>query len=556
MEIKNTRHVDNFFNEAVNAVFKNPEKTAFFMDGSLGVGKSSNFLMRAMYVVSSSVKPIMKNGNFVRESIWAGVRESENSAVATFIQLLENSIFTPEIMALEDSPVTVSGSHPTIIRINHNLDDGTILDSKIECHGFNNEKAANRLRTREYLGGLIPEAQGVPYHIVETVIERCGRWRTDGMYIEKDIEGELYRLTGVTGLAIVLCDINIPPRPHELYTAWYDVVDKDSLPIMFITPPSPLLRIPFDKASQEVKDKYPVTRYEGKKVVWIPNPKVYNMTRHYEETDSDGNKVAWTGYKYWLKRLHNTDSHVRRYIVGEPDNIGGEAAVYNTFIKNDSTVTSKELLKNGVIYAGFDPGGYAAIELCQIQKDNILHWFKEFIIEPSDRVSTRRLFREFFFPWCRKHLSGYTVHIIPDPASTSLGKNIMTGSEESVLFMIKDEVNKENKTSKQVNYIVKPCYVNNQATNIRINSLGYFIDSGKCTVDPIESPVLVTALGGGYQRKKLASGIISDTINKDNPYSHPAEAAQYAAVNILHDIKKGNKNESKRKPFQLRRSTR
>ena len=543
---QNQREIDPFFEDAVNTVFIEKEKTAFVMDGPIGVGKTTNFLMRTAYQIAQCVKPIKKGKKYVRESLWAGVRESENSAIATFLQVLENSIFTPEIMSMEESPVRQYGSHPAIIEIKHDLNDGTILLMKIECHGFNNEKAANRLRTREYMGGLIPEMQGVPYHIFETLVERCGRWRTKDLYIEKKINGKMYRLTGVTGLAIVLCDVNIPTRPHELYTHYYDISNKNDLPTKFLTPPPPLLHFPVDKVDQKILDMYPVTRFEGAEVVWVPNPKIYNMTRHYEEQDENGDSIPWSGYKYWFKRLHNTDSHVRRYIIGIPDTVGGEAAVYNNFRNDASTQREHEPIFGREVFAGFDPGGHAAIVVGQLRDNNDLHWMKEFIVEPHDRVSTRLIFRDFFFPWCRKNLEGFVVRIVPDPASSSLGKSVMTGQEESVYNMIKDEIKKEMKRHRNVKYIVENCKVHNQATQVRIDSLGYFIDKGKLTADPKQCNNLISALGGGYQRKKLNSGVISDNIDKDNPYSHSAEAAQYVAVNLLYDIKKGRKNEGKK----------
>ena len=539
--------------ELATCITVDAEDSLFVTNGFNLTHNSSNFLMMGAYDVSCHVSPIKKGNKLIRESLWAGIRESENSAVATFLQLLEGSIFTPEVMALENSPVKTIGSHPTVIQIEHDLPDNTILRMKIECHGFNNEKAANRLRTREYMGALIPEAQGVPYHIIVTAIERCGRWRTDGLSIEKKIDGKTYRLSGVVGLAVVLCDINIPERPHALYKNYYDLPDKTGLPRMFITPPSPLLEIPVEKATQQILDKYPVTRFEGRDVVWVPNPKVYNMTRHYEEEDDAGNKIPWSGYRYWMNHLHNNDSHVRRYIKGVPDTVGGDAAVYNTFVKGPETLIEKPITAGKDVWVGFDPGGHAAIEMAQLLSMNTLHFFKEFCVEPSDRVSTRKLFSDFFLPYCRKRLQGHTVIIVPDPASVGLGKSIMTGNEESVLIMIKDEVEKEMKAHPGVKYVIQACKVRNQATDIRINSLGYFIDQGKCTIDPKEVPQLIGAVSGGYQRKKLSSGVISDTIDKDNPFSHPAEAAQYIAVNVVYEIKKGKKRASNDNRSQFRK---
>jgi hypothetical protein len=533
------------------------EDSLFVTRGFNLTHNTTNFLIRAAYEIAQHVSPTTKRGRLVRESTWAAVRESENSAVATFWQILENSIFTPEILAMDDSPVRQHGSHPTMIEIKHDLPDETQLLMTIECHGFNNEKAANRLRTREYLGGMIPEMQGVPYHIFETLVERCGRWRTEKLTIEKEIDGEKHVLSGVTGLAVVLCDVNIPRRDHKLYDNYYDVADKSKLPTMFLTPPPPILPVPIEKANPQVLDTYPQTVYENKEVVWVPNPKVYNMTRHYEEKTRDGANVPWSGYKYWFKRLHNTDSHIRRYILGKPDTIGGEAAVYTSFDKNEHTVRTRKIALTDTVWVGFDPGGYAALEILAEKPGNELHFAKEFYVEPKDRVSTEKLFTHFLFPWCDKHLAGHVITIVPDPASTFLGKNVSMGMTESHLTIMKRAITKENKKSGAVvTYKIQPCRVQNQDTESRINSLGYYLDQQKVTVDPDECPMFLGGLVGGYQHVTLSSGTISDKIDKDNPYSHPVEAGQYPVVNILQALKKAKKNGSNQNRSGIRKAKR
>ena len=183
--INKTRLIDPFFEEAINQIFIHSDKTAFVMDGPLGLGKSSNFVMQGAYSISQLVTPIRKDNKLVRESKWAVVRESENSALATIQQLLSEAIFTPEVMSMDNSPIKVYGSHPAKVLIKHALPDNTILEMHLECHGFNNEAAHNRLRTHEFMGALIFEMQGIPFNIFEVVQERCGRFRTDTLSITK-----------------------------------------------------------------------------------------------------------------------------------------------------------------------------------------------------------------------------------------------------------------------------------------------------------------------------------------------------------------------------------
>lgn len=547
--MRKTRKIDPFFYEAINQPFLHPKKTAFVMDGGLGLGKSSNFVMLGAYTISQCVNPIKKGDRWVRESKWAAIRESEESSASTINQLITESIFSPEVMSLSDSPVQQKGSHPTRIIITHDLPDGTLLEMTIECHGFNNPKAHNRLRTHEFMGAMIFEAQGIPFSIFEVAMQRCGRFRTEKLVIEREIDGKTYQLTGVTGTAIVLADINIPARPHSFYKKYYDVNDKSKLPYMFVTPPSPLLYKPVEQVSDEILDKYPVTRFEGNKVVWLPNPSVYHMTRHFEERDENGDNIPWSGYDYWFTKLHLTDSDVRRYILGKPDKIGGEAAVYQ-FSKDENSVREMDINPNLDIRVGFDPGGHAAIEMMQVTSKKDIYIFKEMYFEPSDRVSTRQIFADFFLPYCEDELQGHKIIITADPASSWLGKSVMMAQSETVLTIMQDEIAKLKKP--RCTYIIEQCKVQNQDVEGRINALGYYIDQRKLIIHP-EAEMMITGLIGGYCKLQTRSGIISDTIDKNSVYSHPIEAAQYPVVNILYEHKqKRRKTNGKQQIKKLR----
>jgi len=178
--------VDPFFDEAINQIFLNPNKSAYFMDGTIGVGKSSQFLMPCAYNIASLVEPQLVNNKQVRESKWLAIRESGAATVATIEQLLE-SIFSNGVLSRDDTPVKKYGSHPTYIEVKHKLMDDTHIKMVIECHGFNDERSLGRIKSREYLGAIIPELQTVPYPVIETAIERCGRWRTEETTISKVI---------------------------------------------------------------------------------------------------------------------------------------------------------------------------------------------------------------------------------------------------------------------------------------------------------------------------------------------------------------------------------
>lgn len=558
--VQKTQYIAPFFEDAVNQIFMQPNKSAYLMDGTIGMGKSSIFLIRTAYTVAQHVEPYYAEGKWVRESLWLGVRESGAAAVATLEQLIAASLFSHKILGRPDSPVRKYGSHPTWLEIKHKLPDDTYLLMKIECHGFGDEVSLGRLQSREFMGAIIPEMQTIPYAVFVIIMDRCGRWRTEETKIVREIDGKKYKLTGVQKLKIVIGDINIPKRDHPLYANYYDVPNKEDLQILMFTPPPPLFNKPVDTIPKDKVDKMlasglaRVTRFEGRDHLWYPNPEAYNMTRHYEEEDDDGNRIPWSGYKYWLNALNRPDSDVRRFIKGLPDTVGGDAAIYKTFDR-DSSVKSYELKKDTVVWMGFDPGGSAAVELCQLRSNTHLHFFKEFFVEPVDGVSTRKLFTNFVFPYCRNNLKGMTVNIVPDPAATTLGKNKSVGMTESIWYQLGDEIKNEMAKHPEVKYVLTPCMVANQSVDVRIDSLGLFVDKGYLTIDK-DCGMLVMAMTGGYKKHQLKSGTISDTIDKDNPFSHPAEAAQYPAINILWNIRRNAKRnqDQGRKVYRLKQS--
>ena len=527
LDYHNKKQVAPFFEDAINEVFLHPEKQMYIMDGAIATGKTSNFLVAGSYALTQCVLPVRQGGRMVREALWAAVRESENSTVATLFGILQDSLFTPEIITSVNSPVKIIGSHPTIIRIEHDLADGTLLRMDIECHGFNNKKAEGRLRSREFMGGLIPEIQTIPWEIAEVLRQRTGRWRTRNTRLEKTINGRKYMLSGAQHLKILLADANIPPRPHPMYDKLYDPPTLEGSPYHIIRPPSPIIPTPIAKVSKAVLDKYPTTRFEKKDVVWLPNPEAYYMTKHFEVDEVDeitGERTllddgsfktkAWSGYGYWYAELKQSDSILRRHIIGIPDTVGGESACYPNFSKTEAT-KKRTFLKTGTVYVGFDPGKYASFVFFQVYPNNQIHIFHEINFEPADHAGTRTQIKDFVAPYIKNTLKGMEVEIIPDPAAWN-----STASGEAPVSILNEFKLK-----------VVHCGVPNQDTASRMDNLGYFIDSGLLSVDPSCTDITY-ALQGGYQFKTTKGGIISDSIDKDNPWSHKAESAQYVGVRL------------------------
>ena len=539
-KISRERYIDPFFNNAINQIFMQPEKSLFVMDGAVGTGKTSEFTVRGAYNIACAIPPIRKGSRNVRESKWAIIRQSEQSAYNTLSNILIRSIFGIETIAADPSIVTSRSMHPKEIWIVHDLPDKTTLEMCVECHGFNTEESYERLKTHEFLGIMIPEMQGIPWSVVTTAIERCGRWNTENIYLQKTINGKTYTLSGANKLKMVIADINIPPRPHALYENWYDKKDKKSLPFLFMRPPQPILPIPVEEVKdlKNLEKKYPKTTYEGMEVLWVPNPKAYNFTRHYEERDiENGKNIPWTGYDYWLSQTHRSDSEVTRYIVGKPDSRSGKAAIYRKFKKSDTTVCEKELQRDRPVYVGIDPGGHAGIMMLQWYADNHIHVFKEFHFTLEDNVSTREQIRDFFMPYCMKNLRGMLLVIIPDPAIMWLGKNRMSTDSESAMNILQSELqnarrNKDNTCS----FKIEPPLVRNQEVLTRIDSLGYFISKGLLSIDP-SCESFIDGLMGEYHYKTIKK-IISDQVDKSNPCCDVVEAVQYPTVNILKHINK------------------
>ena len=521
------------------------------MDGPIAFGKTTNFLWMGAYSIAQCVKPVKRGNRMVRESLWLGISESENSAVARFREAIEDATFSPDAMADRNGPVNIHGSHPAFITINHGLSDGTELKMVIECRGFNHEGAEGTLRSRSYLGALIPECQTVPWPIIEVARQRTGRWRPSDVVIEKKIDGVTRTLTGTAQLKFVMCDANIPARPHAMYEKLYDNVGIEDSVYQLLTPPPPINPIPVETAPTELvqNSTYPKTRFERKDVVWVPNPDCYYMTKHFEtaEHNADGSimtdehgrliTIPWSGYAIWYQELHNSDSIVRRHVLGRPDTVGGDEAIYPTFDR-EVHVKERDFLRGGDVYVGYDPGNYAGVVFMQPYPDGSVHVFHEINFEPADGLTSRAQVEQFVNPYVTAHLQGSKVYFVPDPfaeVDTNQGEGLSAVLSSFGLKVIR-------------------CLVPNQNTQARKNCLGYFIDQALMSVSA-NCPHLIKALSGGYAYKKLRSGMISPNIDKASIYSHIAEALQYPMVNLYRLlVTKPTKKKSKTGMFKLTRT--
>lgn len=540
-DVYRERFIDPFFEECFNQIFLQSDKSLFAMDGAVGTGKTSEFTVRSAYNLSCLVSPIKVGNRNIRESKWCFIRQSEQSAYNTIRGVFNEAIFSPEIVAANPRIITSHSMHPKELHVEHDLPDGTVLRMIIECHGFDNEQSFERLKTHEFLGAMIPEAQSIPWNIVTTAIERCGRWRAATVVIKKQINGKEYILSGQSKLSIVLADINIPSRPHALYEEWYDKKDRSNLPFVFFTPPSPIIPLPKEKATEEIVNKYPSSVFEGDEVVWIPNPKAYNFTRHYEELNDNLERVPWSGYNYWLRQIYRDDSAVRRYIMGFPDTMSGESSIYRNFKRDEKTIQKRELMREKPIYVGYDPGGHSAFICLQIiDRENNLHFFKEFVFTLADNVSTREQIENFFIPYCEKELKRFNIIVIPDPASVWLGKSRMSNVTESALNILHLSFRDANNRG-HCHFKIEPALARNQEEDVRINSLRYFIDQKKITIDP-SCERFIDGLMGGYRYKMTKSKMLSDQVEKEDPSCDVVEAAQYPCINILKNINKVRQN--------------
>lgn len=520
-----------FYESALDVVFQKKQKQLFLMDGTIGMGKTSRWVVDGGVTLALSARPVKIGNRWVRDTRWVTFRESVANAEKTMIHALTSSVFSPEALT-ELGYIKVTGKFPRIITINLPLEDDTYLNMSIWCYGFSSPIYLDTLRSHEFTGGMLPECQGYSFDFAKLACQRSGRYKTRQTVLERIIEGKRHLLTGVTDTKIVLADCNIPPRPHDLYDNIYDNEYLESSVYEVITPPAPLIPVPTRTLKNDIEklkkdNKYTITRFEGEETLWMPNTEAYEMTRHYERAlvDNDGELAydengqlktePFSGYDYWLGEVTKmTDSEVNRYVLGRKSNTTGGTAVYKTF-EQDTHIGVMDVLDDEIIYVGFDQGNYAAFIFMQYNSElETLYIFDELIFTADDKIKTRGQITNHLKPMINNRYSNYTCYVVPDPDAfrdTSLG-------EGGAAILIEQGLN------------VMPCATFNQNVKDRINNLGYFIDAGKLKVHP-SCKTLIAALSGNYQWNVDTRGYVKDTINK-NESSHPAEAAQYPAVNI------------------------
>jgi len=532
------RIVHPFFNECINQAYLSPEKQIYIMDGCVATGKSNNFTFAAPYALSQEVEPILRNGRMMRESMWAAIRESENSSVATIMEILYDSVFPPDVIDSIHSPVKKRGAHPTHIIIEHELKDGTWVHMDIECHGFNNKEAEVRLRSRSFVGCIIPEMQGVPWEIIEVARQRSGRWRPSQVRMRRMIDGKLYTLSGVKQLKLVFADANIPKRPHAMYDVLYDapLTGKDC-PYLVMTVPSPIKPVPVVEIKDStILEKYPQTTYKREKVVWLPRPNYYYLTKHFEQDvlDEEGEPVIvdgirqtvpWSGYEYWFSEIQQNDSIVGRHIIGVPDQIGGDSAIYQTFDK-ETHVAEREFDKRLPVWVGVDLGLFAGWIFIQEYPDDTLHVFHEIVINHSDGLITEAQITDFVVPYKERMLKFNPSKFVPDPA----GRFGNASGVSAVALM------------RKAGLIVENCKAMNQDTDTRRDSLGFYLKHDMITVSE-SCPHVIKGLLGGYRYKTTRSGVVSGMVDK-NEYSHTIEALQYPCINLHRKLTKKLKSKA------------
>jgi len=522
MEYVSTRELDPFFDTIPDLVVRTRHRKQLYLSvGGVRQGKTTNITLRTPYILSHHVVPIMQNGKAVRESLWFAVRSSENAAVETFMEAITDSIFSPEIISMKNSPVNIHGSHPRFITIEHDLPDGTLLRMTLECHGFNTPNAEERLRSRSALGAMVPELQGVPKKVVKTLMERVGTWRPGQCKLEYNLDGKDLIISGASELKMVFADINIEPRPHYTYEMFFDDPNIEKSEYEIIKVPEILIPKPVKEIKSgldELKEIYPTSIFKKETVIWLPNPDAYMMTKHWEREDEKGNKIPWTGYEQWFSKIRtSTESEINRLVLGRPDSIGGEASVYPNFSK-EFHVKEHGYNSGGDIYIGYDPGKASGFTFFQIIDDERIHLFDELYFTANDAIRTRAQIENFLVPRIEEKYSRSKIIIVLDPA----GKNDSSLGESPLEILRENGLHVENLTNAHNK-------ISNQDIETRKSCLEHFIDTHTLTVEP-SCNFTIKALSGGFCYETNKAGIISNNINKFNPFSHIAESAQYAAI--------------------------
>lgn len=402
----------------------------------------------------------------IRRSKWAIVR-------ATYPELMGSTLETwKKILPEEHLHFKLGNREVPSCSIKMQLDDGSIMDLRMEFFALDNPQNVDKLASFEYTAAWLNEAREIPYEVLSHVTGRVGRFPLK-TYAENGEEIPFW--------SGIIMDTNAPDDDHW----WYRLaeVERPNSYRFFKQPPA---LIKNEKTGE-----------------YIGNP------------DAENIKNIPGGYQYYFNMIPGkNEAWIKVYIQSQYGTLSLGKQVYPSFDETIHISTKKLDLIGGLpIIAGVDYGINSAVVFAQLSKFGQLRVVGEIFV---DNITTREFIQDYVKPYVINHFNGMRIEWYGDPAGmTRSNVDGRTCTQEYLSFGIN----------------IQPCATNSpeariQAVTTFLNKRDGFIISANCHN-------LIKGFRGEYCYERLRTSqerfSVSPTKNK---YSHAHDALQYLALSL------------------------
>jgi hypothetical protein len=414
----------------------------------------------------------------VRRTRWAVLRntypELKSTTIKTWLE------WFPFSQMKWDAPISSVIDLP--------LPDGTRVHMEVYFYALERPEDVDKLGSLEITGGWINEAREVAKPILDKLTERVGRFPP--------------KRQGVTWRGVIM-DTNPPDDDH-----WYYQLSEASDPELIEQTrqaESKLREMGQLSANQPL---YEFFKQPGGLLFlnghYEPNPKAENIQ------NLDG------GYGYYFRQLVGKKRNwIRAQLMGQYATVATGKAVYEDSYNDEIHCQKIEPVKGLPIIVGQDYGRTPASALCQMTRRGQFRIFDEVV---ATGMGARVFARDVLKPYLAQNYRDFQIIIIGDPSGNDKRDN-----EEVTCFQIFAEEG----------LLVAPALTNEPLARIEALSkpMMQMIDGQPGFLISPKATMIRKGLNGGYcyDRVNVGGERYRDVPSK-NKYSHPVEAAQYAAL--------------------------
>lgn len=436
----------------------------------------------------------------VRRTRWAVVRATYPELKSTTLKTWQEW-FPGQVAPMRwDAPITSVVNLP--------LGDGSRVEIEVLFFPVETPADIEKLSSLEITGAWINEARELPVEVLHKLTERVGRFPP-------------VKEGGASWRGVIM-DTNAPDDDSW----WYGLAEGSDAAMaeQMAVVEEKLKALGYLRPGQKLYEffKQPGGLIEVRGAL-EPNPAAENIA------NLDG------GYAYYFRQAAGKKKNwIKAQILGQYATTHSGRAVYEDHYNDDTHCKDAGPIRGLPLIIGQDYGRTPAAAICQITKDGQFRIIDELV---AVGMGARVFARDILKPHLAQFYRDYQNIIVGDPSG-----NDPRDTEEKTCFQIFAEEGLP----------VVPALTNEQMA--RIEALSYFMDlmrggEPQFLVTP-RARAIRKGLNGGYFFERVqVSGERFRDVPAKNKYSHPLEAAQYAALHC----RSVNVNAAWGKPIQYPR---